>query len=62
MDRGIDTSRSLDEGDLVWVNQQLDRRKRSALNGAAKSEVLGGHHSALPYPDAGTNSASRVAA
>lgn len=42
MDRGMDTSRSLDDGDLVWVKQLLDRRKQSALRGAAKSEVQAG--------------------
>lgn len=30
VDRAMDTSRSLDEGDLAWVNQLLDRRKQSA--------------------------------
>jgi site-specific recombinase XerD len=48
MDRGMDTSRSLDDGDLAWVNQVLERRKQSARRSAATPEVLGDNIAPCP--------------
>lgn len=39
MDRGMDTSRSLDDGDLAWLNQILERRKQNSLKGSATPEA-----------------------
>lgn len=49
MDRAMDTSRSLDQGDLVWLRKLLEQRKQSALDGAvAKQGTQAGNQPPCP--------------
>ena len=48
VDRAMDTSRSLDQGDLAWLRNLLERRKQSALDGAANKAQPAGDQPPCP--------------
>lgn len=48
MDRTMDTSRSLNKGDVEWLNKLMERRKQSAEEGATKAGS--DDESSAPYP------------
>ncbi|MDO9134119.1 phage integrase family protein [Hydrogenophaga sp.] len=48
MDRTMDTSRSLNTGDVEWLNKLMERRKQSAKNGASAQNAIEGAEAPCP--------------